>query len=76
MKQITMEVQSAKDIQLLLQLAERLHIKAKLEADETVQEHSLKRNTMASFWGILNDKDAKELRKQVEQSRNEWERDI
>lgn len=35
MKQITMEVQRAKDIQLLLQLAERLHIKAKIENKKT-----------------------------------------
>jgi hypothetical protein len=35
MKQITMEVQSAKDIQLLLQLVERLHIKTKIEDKRT-----------------------------------------
>ncbi len=44
--------------------------------EEAKEEHPDKKSTMSAFWGILNSKDAKELRKHVEKSRDEWERAI
>ena len=34
------------------------------------------KKTMADFWGVISDKTAEALHRQVEQSRNEWDSNI
>ena len=46
-----------------------------LALDELAKSNSDK-STMADFWGVISDDTAEMLHKNVEQSRNEWERDI
>jgi len=46
-----------------------------LALDELINDNPGKL-TMADFWGVISDDTANILHKNVEQSRNEWERDI
>ena len=46
-----------------------------LALDELISDPQSKL-TMVDFWGIISDDTANTLHKNVEQSRNEWERNI
>ena len=46
-----------------------------LATDELIEKKPQK-NTMAKFWGVISNETTEILHKHVEESRNEWERDI
>ncbi len=46
-------------------------IEVTLVATEEPEQRPAKK-TMANFWGVISDETAEALHKQVEQSRNEW----
>jgi len=47
-----------------------------LALDELINDNNPGKLTMADFWEVISDDTANTLHKNVEQSRNEWERNI
>ena len=47
-----------------------------LYAVEELSEEQPKKNGMAQFWGALSNETAEDMHKQVEQDRDEWNRNI